>query len=795
MKKIIMLVLAWALLFSSFSADVWSAVVAFEQATRQVKSGLRGDVTGDGKVNIGDVSRLYAHVRGINRLTGEGVGDITGDGRVNIGDVSKLYSQVREDTEFGELQAYAEKVQQVQTPSTLTLTMMSDVHYCSHDSAAQSEKLKTVGQMARLSQYVAVDAMVNLGDHVAGNEEKEKTVEDLEALLTATGQNAKCPVYHLRGNHDDNGWYSREEDGYPGTGTPGEMIDNDEWYRLAFGTAADHIVTDSENPTGGYGYFDHEASKIRVFLLNTSDIPYVLEKDGSYRYNAYECMAFSSAQLNFVANALQFAEKETPNDWAAMFLMHVPMDTMLDSSLAGYRFGVANIPVRGYIQLLSIIGAYRKGISYTFTGSINASSAKNELAEHFQAAVDVDYSAKGCGDVIAFVSGHTHIDNASQKVGYEYSLSHGYTYLSVVGSDSFATMVVDREKSTVSVFKYGEGRGPSQSRDPQIIKNGKVLVANGEEEFGINFAEDGQWVIPFEQFRPRGENLMAGTDPVALDGFKVPSLPAALTLDAETMLPEKVIEAKGYAISKPILLKQNTQYVIPDIGESMIFAFHHTLLKRSSALIPVKHGEEMIITGGQNTGCYALIVFQKESYPDYRNFYIKERVHSNVPPEPEITPPSDDGFIPDDEGTADPDSGMVDTPMKPVEPMEGNLYGGLSERWGDGYFMDDTATLDPETLELSDATVNSKYVISKAVQVKGNTTYEIPEDVTVKGICGALLYAYHPTGTYNGSYTLSDSDGCKTFTTKPSGGYVVFCFNKNIYSDFENFYVKELNLL
>ena len=58
---------------------------------------LRGDVTGDNKINIGDAARIYAHVRGSTVLTGYGVScaDYSEDGTVNVGDTAKLYSFIR----------------------------------------------------------------------------------------------------------------------------------------------------------------------------------------------------------------------------------------------------------------------------------------------------------------------------------------------------------------------------------------------------------------------------------------------------------------------------------------------------------------------------------------------------------------------------------------------------------------------------------------------------------------------------------------------------------------------------
>lgn len=59
-----------------------------------------GDLTGDGKINIADVSKLYAHVKGTLIITDDDLllrADLTGDGKINIADVSCIYAIVKTD--------------------------------------------------------------------------------------------------------------------------------------------------------------------------------------------------------------------------------------------------------------------------------------------------------------------------------------------------------------------------------------------------------------------------------------------------------------------------------------------------------------------------------------------------------------------------------------------------------------------------------------------------------------------------------------------------------------------------
>ena len=540
-----------------------------------------------------------------------------------------------------QLYSYATRVQNAQNQNTLTLAFMADTHYCDNDNNAQ-EKLDTAKTMGLLSHYADIDAIINLGDMVNGNETKDETRVDLFDLMDATTQNAKCPVFYARGNHDDNGLYS-----YEGVGTyqPNEIINETEWCDYADN---DNLVVDVNHPNGGYGYFDNEKSKIRVFLLNSSDIPYVLKADGSYRYNGYCCYAFSNEQLNFVANALQFEDKENPNKWAAMFLTHIPLDTTNDN---GYRFGTPDALIRGHAQLLSIINAYRKGISYSFNGAVNNSSL-GELAEDFNVSVNVDYSSKGVGDVICFVCGHTHTDNVSQRVGKEGSLSHGYTYLGIVGGTCFATMVVNREENTVSVFKYGKVVTPSDATH----NSGAI---NGEAEFDIDMSV-GTWVVPFEQFRPTNKNLFNGMSDLWGDGYNIDT---TATLDTTTLELSNATVYSAFALSKGVPIKASTQYEIPNSSGFIINCF--TANGKFNGTITATDG----ILTTKSSGGYLVFAFHKFSYPDYENFYIREVVAE--------TPDEDVEYVTvEDFNNA---IGDINTALDSIIAVQENLIGGATE--------------------------------------------------------------------------------------------------------------------
>ncbi|MBE6924948.1 MAG: hypothetical protein E7466_06935 [Ruminococcaceae bacterium] len=76
----------------------YTVVVGDKSVTMDVKLCLKGDATGDGKVNMKDWNCLYEHLNEVSELTGYEwqCADATGDGKVNMKDWNRLYEHLNE---------------------------------------------------------------------------------------------------------------------------------------------------------------------------------------------------------------------------------------------------------------------------------------------------------------------------------------------------------------------------------------------------------------------------------------------------------------------------------------------------------------------------------------------------------------------------------------------------------------------------------------------------------------------------------------------------------------------------
>ena len=78
----------------------YTVTVGAENVTQDVKIHLKGDVTGDGKVNTFDIVKMNLHAKKKTELTGYELlcGDITGDGKVNTFDIVKANLHAKKKT-------------------------------------------------------------------------------------------------------------------------------------------------------------------------------------------------------------------------------------------------------------------------------------------------------------------------------------------------------------------------------------------------------------------------------------------------------------------------------------------------------------------------------------------------------------------------------------------------------------------------------------------------------------------------------------------------------------------------
>lgn len=576
-----------------------------------------GDADLNGYVEITDVTLIQRHLAKLEELNNaqQIVCDPNNDQTVSITDatliqryIAQLESKLPTSNAF-KLLTLSRNIDNITSENTLTFSVLSDVHYDEKNPYTEI-KNNNISNLGTLSTMINIDFVANLGDFVIGNEDKESTLKSLNTLLKLTEDSIWAPILNVRGNHDDNGWYSYG--GYGGTYKEDEIINDKEWCDLALKSAGNSLVIDKNNPNGGYGYYDHEKSKIRVFVLNSCDIPYILEDDGTYRYSSYLGHSFSNAQLNFVADALMFSDKEKPNEWAALFLTHVPIDT---SNQDGERFGGMSALIRGHDYLLSIISAYRKGTAFKMSGSTYIPGHPNEHQEDFMVEIDVDYSKKGYGEVIGFFSGHTHSDNFTNQAGVKNSLSYGYTFIGTSGAEGFNTFVVNRKTKTISAFKYG-------TVYPEKTAGNIVTPPHGGS------IENGRWLTLYDQFLPNEKDIYNGVSEIhpVYNGFDTT---LTTKVDKETLEVDGTSKATtARQITKAIAVKPLTTYLIPKdfVGDCLSF---NSKGDKRTFLTVTNYGDYKAFTTGPRTG-YVAFSIHTGLYKDYDNFYVKEIENSLI---------------------------------------------------------------------------------------------------------------------------------------------------------------------
>jgi hypothetical protein len=83
---------------ANHATRTYTVTVGGISVIQDVKLHLLGDIDGNGKVNVGDTAKVYAHVKNTSAITDAYLlkcADVSGEGKVNVGDTAKIYAHVK----------------------------------------------------------------------------------------------------------------------------------------------------------------------------------------------------------------------------------------------------------------------------------------------------------------------------------------------------------------------------------------------------------------------------------------------------------------------------------------------------------------------------------------------------------------------------------------------------------------------------------------------------------------------------------------------------------------------------
>lgn len=150
-----------------------------------------------------------------------------------------------------------------------------------------------------------------------------------------------------------------------------------------------------------YYYKDYSNYKLRLFCLNPYDVDnYSVDSDGNYIVNRYT-EYYSQEQIDWLVNGLL----NTPSDYQVIILSHsAPAETTKNTDIKfnNRELGLPNEGTQTNL-IVDIVNAWINGNTLSKSYSSNNSALS-------QVNVDVDFSSRGNGVFICYLTGHQHID-------------------------------------------------------------------------------------------------------------------------------------------------------------------------------------------------------------------------------------------------------------------------------------------------------------------------------------------------------------------------------------------------
>lgn len=111
------------------------------------------------------------------------------------------------------LKQVTQQLQQVRQPDSIVIGLINDTHYDAHQSLASQRSLSDLLMISQLAATHHFDGLVVNGDLVDGNQTLNRTIIDTGDAVSALKE-ASIPTFITQGNHDDNSGFARYLNGY-----------------------------------------------------------------------------------------------------------------------------------------------------------------------------------------------------------------------------------------------------------------------------------------------------------------------------------------------------------------------------------------------------------------------------------------------------------------------------------------------------------------------------------------------------------------------------------------------------
>lgn len=254
--------------------------------------------------------------------------------------------------------------------NNFSLLVVTDLH---------GDDVRMFNAISYLNEEDLLDAGACLGDILSQN----------NTFYTDAVLNAQKDFMTILGNHD------------VGDGT---SITTGRTQQQAFDKFIAPVVTKTgTDTTKAYYYKDYDNKTIRMIILNSSDLPDTLADESNFLVNRGLLGAFSQAQIDWFISTLS----GTPTGYHVLILMHyVNAEMTADENLHFHTTSVTWAGRKGnaYVGIINdIVKAWKSGTTLTknYTSSYENMPTIN---------VNADFTARGTGVFVGFLTGHVHRD-------------------------------------------------------------------------------------------------------------------------------------------------------------------------------------------------------------------------------------------------------------------------------------------------------------------------------------------------------------------------------------------------